>query len=93
MLTRSLGECGASICGPNETMSRPGTLLPITAVSSQACTAVTLGGLAEESLVDSAAGCEGRRIEVGRPAGVFLFDGERAPGEPGSGIERFDHLG
>ena len=42
MLTRSPGECGASICGPKETMSSRGTRSPITAVSSQACTAVTV---------------------------------------------------
>ena len=36
MLTRSSGECGNSICGPNESMSRPGTFVPITAVSSPA---------------------------------------------------------
>ena len=37
ILIRSSGEWGASICGPNEIMSRaPGTRSPITAVSSQA---------------------------------------------------------
>ena len=44
MLTRSSGEWGNSICGPKESMSSPRTLLPTTAVSNPACTAVTTGG-------------------------------------------------
>ena len=94
MLTRSSGECGNSICGPNESMSRPGTLRP----DHRRLEAGVHGGddrrLPElRARRRRARGGERGRVEVRAPAAVVVLDLERAAGEPGGGVERGDHLG
>src|SRR4029079_8217132 len=63
--TLSSGECGASICGPNEIMSSPGTLSPITAVWSPACTAVTIGSSPNSRTYDACSAASARESRSG----------------------------
>src|SRR4029079_14760029 len=65
MLTRSSGEWGASIWGPNEIMSSPATLSPITAVSRPACTAVTIGASPNSRSYDACSAASARESRSG----------------------------
>ena len=94
ILTRSSGECGNSICGPNDSMSSScSTLPPMTARLEPGVHGGHDRRLAEEALVDGLRRRERRRVEVRPPAAVVELHLEGAAGETGGRVERGDHVG
>ena len=94
MLARSSGECGNSIWGPNDSMSR---WLVDLAADHRGLEPGVHGGdyrrLAEQALVDDLGGSEPGRVEVGPPAAVVELLLEGAARQPAGRVERGDHVG